>query len=95
MIELSRHGEDRVLLEATTNADGRTDAALVEGRPVPIGTYELQFHAGAYFASRRVNLTTPPFLDVVPLRFGVSEPEQHLHVPLLLTPWSYTTYRGS
>jgi 2-oxo-4-hydroxy-4-carboxy-5-ureidoimidazoline decarboxylase len=95
LIELSRHGEDRVLLKATTNADGRTDAALVEGRPVPIGTYELRFHAGAYFATRRVALSTPPFLDVIPLRFSVSEPEKHLHVPLLLTPWSYTTYRGS
>jgi 2-oxo-4-hydroxy-4-carboxy-5-ureidoimidazoline decarboxylase len=95
LIELSRHGEDRILLEATTNADGRTDAALVEGRPVPIGTYELRFNASAYFAGRRVALSDPPFLDVIPLRFSVSEPEQHLHVPLLLTPWSYTTYRGS
>ena len=73
----------------------RTDRALIEGRPVPIGTYELRCKLGAYYAGRDVALGTPPFLDIIPIRFGVAEPEAHLHVPLLVTPWSYTTYRGS
>ena len=95
LIELSRHGSDRLIAKAVTNVDGRTDRALIEGRPLPIGAYELRFHIGAYFARRGVQLSNPAFLDVVPVRFGVSEPEVHLHVPLLVTPWSYTTYRGS
>jgi 2-oxo-4-hydroxy-4-carboxy-5-ureidoimidazoline decarboxylase len=95
LIELSRHGADRLIGRAVTNSDGRTDRALIEDRPVPIGTYELRFHIGAYFASCGVGLSDPAFLDVVPVRFGASEPEGHLHVPLLVTPWSYTTYRGS
>ena len=95
LIELSRHGTSRLLVKTVTNADGRTDSALIEGRPVPIGSYELRFHIGAYFAGRGMALSEPPFLDVVPVRFGVSEPEAYLHVPLLVTPWSYTTYRGS
>jgi 2-oxo-4-hydroxy-4-carboxy-5-ureidoimidazoline decarboxylase len=95
LIELSRHGASRRIVQTTTNADGRTDRALIEGRPVPIGGYELRFHIGAYFARRGVALADPPFLDIVPIRFGVSESEARLHVPLLVTPWSYTTYRGS
>jgi 2-oxo-4-hydroxy-4-carboxy-5-ureidoimidazoline decarboxylase len=95
LIELSRHGADRLIAKAVTNTDGRTDRALIEGRPVPIGAYELRFHIGAYFARHGVESSDPAFLDVVPVRFGVSEPERHLHVPLLVTPWSYTTYRGS
>ena len=60
-----------------------------------IGSYELHFSVGKYFAARGVPLSDPPFLDQIPLRFSVSEPEGHLHVPLLVTPWSYATYRGS
>jgi 2-oxo-4-hydroxy-4-carboxy-5-ureidoimidazoline decarboxylase len=95
LIELSRHGASRVVVKTMTNADGRSDRALIEGRPVPIGSYELRFHIGAYFARHGVTLNDPPFLDIVPVRFAVSEPEARLHVPLLVTPWSYTTYRGS
>jgi 2-oxo-4-hydroxy-4-carboxy-5-ureidoimidazoline decarboxylase len=62
---------------------------------VPIGRYELTFSVGDYFAGRQVVTSDPPFLDRIPLRFSVSEPEGHLHVPLLVTPWSYATYRGS
>ena len=62
---------------------------------VPIGDYELRFKVADYFASKNVPLSDPPFLDSIPLRFSVSEPEGHLHVPLLVTPWSYATYRGS
>ncbi len=76
-----------LIAEAVTNADGRTDKPLVSGEPLRIGTYELTFHVGGYFRTG--------FLDAVPLRFGIAEPEGHYHVPLLVTPWSYTTYRGS
>lgn len=72
-----------------------TDQPLIGGRPVPIGRYELRFAVGKYFAARGVPLSDPPFLDDIPLRFSVGEPEGYLHVPLLVTPWSYATYRGS
>ena len=88
--------EDSVLVaRAVTNADGRTDAPLIGGRPVPIGTYELRFALGAYHRAAGHDLPDPPFLDIVPLRFGVSDPEGHYHVPLVATPWSFQTYRGS
>jgi 2-oxo-4-hydroxy-4-carboxy-5-ureidoimidazoline decarboxylase len=93
--ELSDLGQSRVVARAITNSDGRTDQPLIGGRPVPIGRYELTFHVGAYFADRGVPLSEPPFLDRIPLQFAVSDPESHLHVPLLVTPWSYATYRGS
>jgi 2-oxo-4-hydroxy-4-carboxy-5-ureidoimidazoline decarboxylase len=94
-VELSNFGASRVVTRAITNADGRTDQPLIYGRPVPIGRYELTFSVGNYFAGRKVPLSDPPFLDSIPLRFAVSDPEGHLHVPLLVTPWSYATYRGS
>jgi 2-oxo-4-hydroxy-4-carboxy-5-ureidoimidazoline decarboxylase len=82
-------GSARALLkEGVTNSDGRTDAPLIAGEPLRIGTYELTFHMGDYFGGAG-------FLDVVPIRFCIAEPEGHYHVPLLVTPWSYTTYRGS
>jgi 2-oxo-4-hydroxy-4-carboxy-5-ureidoimidazoline decarboxylase len=83
------------LASVTTNADGRTDQPLISGRPLPIGRYELQFAVGDHFRRRDVPNADPPFLDVVPLRFSIAEPEGHYHVPLLCTPWSYSTYRGS
>ena len=95
LIELANLGASRIITRAITNADGRTDQPLVHGRPVPIGRYELTFNVGKYFSERKVPMWDPPFLDVIPLRFSVSEPEGHLHVPLLVTPWSYATYRGS
>jgi 2-oxo-4-hydroxy-4-carboxy-5-ureidoimidazoline decarboxylase len=95
LVELSALGESRIVTRAVTNADGRTDHPLIGGRPVPIGRYELMFSVGKYFAERQVPMSDPPFLDQIPLRFSVSEPEGHLHVPLLVTPWSYATYRGS
>ena len=82
-------GSARALLkEDATNSDGRTDAPLISGEPLRIGTYELTFHMRDYFGGAG-------FLDVVPIRFSIAEPEGHTHVPLLVTPWSYTTYRGS
>ena len=95
LVELSELGLSRVVTRAVTNSDGRTDQPLIGGRPVPIGRYELNFSVGSYFAARQVSMSDPPFLDQIPLRFAVSEPEGHLHVPLLVTPWSYSTYRGS
>jgi 2-oxo-4-hydroxy-4-carboxy-5-ureidoimidazoline decarboxylase len=95
LIELSRHGASRVIVKTATNAEGRTDRSLIEGRPVPIGTYELRFHMANYYARRGVSLSEPPFLDIVSVRFAVSEPEAHLHIPLLASPWSYAIYRGS
>ncbi len=95
LVELSDLGAARVVTRAITNADGRTDQPLIHDRPVPIGRYELTFSVGRYFADREVALSDPPFLDRIPLWFSVSEPEGHLHVPLLVTPWSYATYRGS
>ncbi len=78
-----------------TNADGRTDKPLIGGRPLPIGRYELRFAVGNHFRSKGIECGDPPFLDIVPLRFSIAEPEGHYHVPLLCTPWSYSTYRGS
>jgi 2-oxo-4-hydroxy-4-carboxy-5-ureidoimidazoline decarboxylase len=95
LMELSDLGEPRVVTRTVTNSDGRTDQPLIGGRPVPIGRYQLTFSVGKYFAERQVSMSDPPFLDQIPLRFSVSEPEGHLHVPLLVTPWSYATYRGS
>lgn len=95
LVELSDLGTNRVVARTITNSDGRTDQPLIGGRPVPIGRYELTFSVGSYFADRKVAMSDPPFLDKIPLRFSVSDPEGHLHVPLLVTPWSYATYRGS
>jgi len=83
------------LTTAVTNADGRTDAPLIGGRPVPIGWYELRFAVGDHFLRRGIEAGDPPFLETVPVRFSIAEPEGHYHVPLLCTPWSYSTYRGS
>jgi 2-oxo-4-hydroxy-4-carboxy-5-ureidoimidazoline decarboxylase len=95
LIELSELGQSRVVTRGVTNSDGRTDVPLIGGRPMPIGRYELKFSVGKYFSEQGVQMSDPPFLDQIPLRFSVSEPEGHLHVPLLVTPWSYATYRGS
>jgi 2-oxo-4-hydroxy-4-carboxy-5-ureidoimidazoline decarboxylase len=95
LVELSELGQSRVVARAITNSDGRTDQPLIHGRPLPIGRYELSFRVADYFAARGAPLSDPPFLDHIPLRFAVAEPEGHLHVPLLVTPWSYATYRGS
>jgi 2-oxo-4-hydroxy-4-carboxy-5-ureidoimidazoline decarboxylase len=82
-----------LVTQAVTNADGRTDQPLLAGGPLRIGIYELQFFVGPHFA--RLATADPPFLDMVPIRFAIAEPESHYHVPLLVTPWSYSTYRGS
>ncbi|QFU16136.1 hydroxyisourate hydrolase [Microvirga thermotolerans] len=85
----------RAVTRAVTNADGRTDAPLLSGESFRTGTYELVFQVGAYFRAGGTPLADPPFLDVVPIRFSIAEPDGHYHVPLLVSPWSYSTYRGS
>ena len=80
--------------EAVTNADGRCDKPLLEGAAFAPGRYEIVFHVGDYFRARGVTLPNPPFLDLVPVRFGVTE-DTHYHVPLLVSPYGYSTYRGS
>ena len=84
-----------LLTRAVTSRDGRPEHPLIVDRPLRIGTYELAFHIGDYFRSCGVTREARPFLDVVPVRFGISEPEGHYHVPLVTTPWSYSVYRGS
>jgi hydroxyisourate hydrolase len=89
-------GATRTLLATrSTNADGRADAPLLEGAAFTRGSYELHFYVGAYFAARGLRLPEPPFLDLVPIRFGIADPSAHYHVPLLVSPWAYSTYRGS
>ena len=88
-------GSRRLLKSIETNADGRPDGPLLEGDDFEAGVYELVFHAGRYFADAGVALPDPPFVDQVVLRFGVAAADAHYHVPLLLSPWSYATYRGS
>jgi 5-hydroxyisourate hydrolase len=91
---LRLNGEPRVIAEAITNADGRCDKPLLEGTACSPGQYELTFHVGDYFRRTGAKLPEPRFLDVVPVRFGVSE-DAHYHVPLLVSPFAYSTYRGS
>jgi 2-oxo-4-hydroxy-4-carboxy-5-ureidoimidazoline decarboxylase len=95
LFELSKSDERRLVTRGMTNHDGRTDGPLIGERPLPIGRYELRFAVGPYYAALKAPRADPPFLDVVPVRFAMSEAEGHYHVPLLCTPWSYTTYRGS
>jgi 5-hydroxyisourate hydrolase len=95
-IELWRLQDDerRLLKTVQTNADGRTDAPLLVDDLVP-GVYELVFAVGDYFAGQPVTTSTPPFLDRVPVRFVIADADAHYHVPLLASPWAYSTYRGS
>ena len=97
VIDLYRHDGDKPAYVkcVTTNEDGRCDAPLLEGPALTAGTYELVFHAGDYFRGLGLALPDPPFLDLVPIRFSVADENAHYHVPLLLSPWSYSTYRGS
>jgi hydroxyisourate hydrolase len=86
-----------LLHEFVTNDDGRLEGgpALKGGIEFTVGTYEWEFYVGDYFASKGTYVSGTPFLDVVPLRFGIDNPDDHYHVPLLVSPWSFSTYRGS
>ena len=95
-VELRRVEPEPALLKTVlTNADGRTDEPLLGPSEMRAGVYQLEFHVAEYFASRGVPLAKIPFIDVVPVRFGIADPSAPYHVPLLVTPWAYNTYRGS
>ena len=96
-IELfSVDGEIRTLVKTvTTNSDGRCDGPLLENDDFKVGTWELVFQVADYFSARGVELPAPPFLDRVTLRFGIADVDERYHVPLLVSPWSYSAYRGS
>ena len=96
-VTLYRRSADRLeaLRSVITNADGRVDAPLLEGDAMSPGLYRLVFAAGAYFRRLGVALPEPPFVDQVVVDFGVADAAAHYHVPLLVSPWSYSTYRGS
>jgi 5-hydroxyisourate hydrolase len=83
------------LKRETTNSDGRTGEPLLAGEHIDAGVYELTFYAGAYFQRLGISLSTPPFLDEIVIRFGIADPKANYHVPLLLAPYGYSTYRGS
>ena len=96
-LTLSRHDGARYVevKRALTNADGRCDAPLLEGEALSVGRYRLAFSIAAYFRACGVALPDPPFLDHVTIDFGIADALAHYHVPLLVSPWSYATYRGS
>jgi 5-hydroxyisourate hydrolase len=88
-------GGSRPIQTLHTNRDGRADAPLLAQDAMRTGIYELTFHVGDYFRKNGVELPDPPFIDRVPVRFGIADAAAHYHVPLLCSPWSYSTYRGS
>jgi 5-hydroxyisourate hydrolase len=95
-LELRRGGPGgEVLRQARTDADGRLPGPLLEGRALAAGRYEIAFHVGDYFRACGVDLPDPAFLEIVTIGFGVADPEAHYHVPLLVSPYGYTIYRGS
>jgi len=94
-VAIDLHFCEKLVKTAVTNMDGRTDQPLVSADRLETGVYELTFHAGDYFRARGVAVTAPPFLDEVVVRFGVADPNGNYHVPLLLSPYGYSTYRGS
>jgi|TARA_R100000455_G_scaffold22918_1_gene11990 5-hydroxyisourate hydrolase len=87
--------DKKLITHNTTNPDGRTDAPLLEGAAFNTGTFELVFHVGPYFDRTGLSLPDPKFLDEVVIRFGIADKDQHYHVPLLISPYGYSTYRGS
>lgn len=96
-VTLYRANGDRLerIKSVVTNEDGRCDAPLLAGAELEKGVYELHFEAGAYLKAHGLQLPIPAFLDVVPIRFGIADTDSHYHVPLLVSPYGYSTYRGS
>lgn len=97
LVELHEHGAiaSRPVTSQRTDADGRCPEPLIEGVALRAARYRLTFHVADYFRARGQPLADPPFLDEVVIEFGVADPSQNYHVPLLVSPWSYTSYRGS
>ena len=94
-VRLFAHGNATPLAETRTNQDGRCDAPLLAGDALKAGRYILAFDTAAYFRARGVTMSEPPFLDRIEIAFGIDDPDAHYHVPLLVSPFSYSTYRGS
>jgi 5-hydroxyisourate hydrolase len=94
-LHIIRSGQRVLLKTVITNQDGRTDEPLLSGASLEPGVYELTFHAGDYYRGSGVELSDPPFLDEIVVRFGIADATGNVHVPLLLAPYSYSTYRGS
>ena len=92
-VSLWRNGQ--LVKQLVLNADGRSEGPLLSGDTLQAGAWQLRFHVADYFRARGVALPEPPFLDVVPLDFGIADTGAKYHVPLLVSPWSYSTYRGS
>jgi 5-hydroxyisourate hydrolase len=88
-------GRARLIKTTATNADGRTDEPLLAESEMKVGRYQLTFHVGRYFASSGLPLADPPFLDEVPVRFAIADLDGHYHIPLLVSPFGYVTYRGN
>jgi len=88
-------GKPRLLKSAQTNADGRTDAPLLNAEEMEVGEFEIVFHVGSYFTGKTASPAGLRFLDLVPVRFGIADAMASYHVPLLCSPWAYSTYRGS
>ena len=88
-------GELELVKRSTTNLDGRTDEPLLADDELRVGIYEIQFHVAEYFDSQGAVLAKPPFLDLIPIRFAIADDSGNYHVPLLVSPWGYSTYRGS
>jgi 5-hydroxyisourate hydrolase len=95
LYRLEKNQSPALIKSAITNADGRTDHPLLEADEMKVGRYELVFAVGAYFAEAGVPLSTPPFLDEIPVRFAIADVAFSYHIPLLFSPWAYSTYRGS
>ena len=95
LYRLSGIGEVELICSVVTNLDGRVEGSILKPEETAIGTYELRFFVADYFNARGFEASEPPFLDMIPIRFSIADPGAHYHVPLLVSPWSYTTYRGS
>lgn len=94
LFEIKTDARER-LKSMVTNADGRIDEHVLDAAEMRTGVFELLFHAGAYFAAKGTSLPEPPFLDQIPIRFGIADAGTHYHVPLLVSPWAFSSYRGS
>ena len=92
---IANDGQRKLLKALSTNQDGRTDELLLNGREIKVGIYEICFYVSDYFANCGTSLPEPNFLTIVPVRFGIADVSDRYHVPLLVSPWSYSTYRGS
>ena len=95
LFAIDASGARRLIKSTQTNGDGRCGAPFLSGADMAVGAYELIFEVAAYFRAAGVTLSDPPFLDVVPIRFGIADSSAHYHVPLLISPYGYSTYRGS